>query len=103
VASQARALLQRYPDLDREIPHPAADAGYPMDRLHAARAGRLRRFLTQPLFVKESVTGRPGKRVLVEDTISGVACLLDGRYDAVPKDSFLYIGDIDQALEGRRD
>jgi F-type H+-transporting ATPase subunit beta len=103
VASQAKALLQRYPDLDREILHPAADVGYPMNRLHAARAGRLRRFLTQPLFVKESVTGRPGKRVLVEDTISGVARLLDGRYDAVPTDSFLYIGDIDQALEGRRD
>jgi F-type H+-transporting ATPase subunit beta len=103
VASEARALLQRYPDLDRELPHPAADAGYPMDRLHPARAARLRRFLTQPLFVKESVTGRPGKRVLVEDTIAGVARLLDGRYDAVPTDSFLYIGDIDQALEGRRD
>jgi F-type H+-transporting ATPase subunit beta len=95
IADHARALLRRYPDIHPAASGPDADAYCPTDRRHAARARRLQRFLTQPLHVKEAVTGRPGERVAIGDTLAGVAALLDGRYDDRPEDSFFNIGAID--------
>jgi F-type H+-transporting ATPase subunit beta len=95
IADRARALLRRYPDIHPAASGPGADALCPPDRRHAARARRLQRFLTQPLHVKEAVTGRPGERVAVGDTLAGVAALLDGRYDDRPEEAFFNIGAID--------
>jgi F-type H+-transporting ATPase subunit beta len=45
-------------------------------------------------FVAEGQTGRKGAYVPVETTISNVKDILEGKYDAVSEDKFLYIGSV---------
>ena len=62
------------------------------------RASRIQQFLTQPFFVAEPYTDRPGEYVSISDTIQGFKELLEGRYDDVPEQAFSYVGTIEQAL-----
>ena len=101
VARQARLLSRRRRELlEATARHDhTMDTLSPDDRRLVARARRLQRFLTQPLFVKEAVTGIPGAYVPLDATIAGVAGLLAGRYDEAPEDAFLSNGTIDRARE----
>ncbi len=64
-----------------------------------ARARRVQRFLTQPFFVAEPFTGRAGQYVSRAETIRGFKALLEGAYDDLPEDAFLWCGPIEQAVE----
>jgi len=64
-----------------------------------ARARRLQRFLTQPMFVAEVFTGLPGKYVPVRETVRGCKEILEGKHDALPEQAFYLIGTIDSAVE----
>jgi F-type H+-transporting ATPase subunit beta len=57
---------------------------------------RIDLFLTQPFVVAEAYTDLPGAYLTIEETISSFRDLLDGRYDAVPAQSFNFVGRIDQ-------
>ena len=57
-----------------------------------ARARRIRNFLSQPFFVAEAYTNRPGAYVPRQETIAAFAELLAGRYDRLPEESFLMCG-----------
>jgi F-type H+/Na+-transporting ATPase subunit beta len=61
-----------------------------------ARGERIDLFLTQPFVVAEAYTDLPGAYLTIEETISSFRDLLDGRYDAVPAQSFNFVGGIDQ-------
>lgn len=57
-----------------------------------ARARRIRNFLSQPFFVAEAYTNRPGAFVPRQETIVAFAALLSGSYDHLPEDAFLMCG-----------
>jgi len=57
-----------------------------------ARARRIRNFLSQPFFVAEAYTKRPGVFVRRQETITAFAALLSGRYDHLPEEAFLMCG-----------
>jgi RNA polymerase sigma factor (sigma-70 family) len=57
-----------------------------------ARARRIRNFLSQPFFVAEAYTKRPGVFVPRQETIAAFAALLSGRYDHLPEEAFLMCG-----------
>ena len=40
----------------------------------------------------ENYTGRPGKFVEIDDVLQDVEDILNGKYDDVDEDKFLYIG-----------
>ncbi len=61
------------------------------------RARRLIRFLTQPFFVTEHFTGKPGKLVSIEETLDGCEAILAGKFDDVPESALYMIGAIDEA------
>ncbi len=63
-----------------------------------ARARKIQRFLTQPLFVSETFSGKEGRYVKLEETLKGFAGLIEGRYDAVPEASFYNVGPIEEAV-----
>jgi F-type H+-transporting ATPase subunit beta len=63
------------------------------------RARRLERFLTQPLFVAESFTGRPGRHVPLEDTLAGCEAILAGQFDAVEERRLYMLGGIGEPAE----
>ena len=70
-----------------------------VDRLTVARARKIQRFLSQPFFVGEVFTGRPGVYVPLKETVRGSREILDGKHDAVPEQHFYMAGTIDDVLE----
>ena len=62
------------------------------DRLLVFRARKIQRFLSQPLFVAEPFTGRPGVYVHVENTVDGCSRILEGAFDDNDEGEFFMIG-----------
>jgi len=62
------------------------------------RARKVERFLSQPMFVAERFTGRPGKYVPVAETVKSFARLLAGEADHVPEQFFFTQGTLDDVI-----
>ncbi len=95
VASEVKRILQRYKDLQDIIAILGIDELSDEDKLIVARARKIQRFLTQPMFVAEIFTGNPGKYVSIKDTVKGFKELIEGKYDKVPEQDFYMIGGIE--------
>ena len=92
VVEHAREVLGRYQELKDIISMLGIDELSEGDRRTVGRAMRLRAFFTQPFFVTEAFTGRPGRAVSVVETLDGVSAILDGRCDDVPEARLHQIG-----------
>ncbi len=99
VARQVQQTLQKYKDLQDIIAILGMDELSEEDKLVVGRARKIERFLSQPFFVAEQFTGMSGKYVPVEETVRGFKEILEGRYDDLPEEAFLYVGTIDEAVE----
>ena len=53
-------------------------------------------------FVTEQFTGRPGKRVAIEDTLHGCEAILNGEFDDAPESALYMIGAVDEARTAAR-
>ena len=92
IALEVKRILQRYKDLQDIIAILGIDELSDEDKLLVARARKIQRFLTQPLFVSETFSGKEGRYVKLQDTLKGFAGLIEGRYDSVPEASFYNVG-----------
>ena len=66
------------------------------DKLIVARARKIQRFLSQPMFVAEIFTGEPGRYVKTEDTVRGFKEILEGKVDKIPESSFFMTGTLEE-------
>lgn len=98
VARNIQKILQRYKDLQDIIAILGMDELSDDDKLAVSRARRIQKFLSQPNFVAEQFTGRPGKYVPLEETIKGFEEILEGKYDHIPEQSFYMKGNIEDVL-----
>jgi len=98
-ATRVQEILQRYKDLQDIIAILGMDELSDEDKVIVQRARKIERFLSQPMFVAEAFTGRPGKYVEVEDTIRGFAEILSGKHDDLPEQAFYMVGTIEEAVE----
>ncbi len=103
IATEVRAILARYEELQDVIAILGIDELNEQDRTTVARARRIQRFLTQPFFVAERFTGMPGKFVRLEETLRGFREILEGRHDDLPEQAFYMTGTIDDVLEQAAD
>ena len=99
VARDVQRVLQRYKDLQDIIAILGIDELTEEDKLVVARARKIQRFLSQPMFVAEPYTGRPGKYVTIKDTVRGFQGILEGKHDEVPEQAFFMQGTIEDVLE----
>ncbi|MEW5825274.1 MAG: F0F1 ATP synthase subunit beta [Candidatus Bipolaricaulota bacterium] len=99
VAKKTLQVLQRYEDLKDIIAIMGMDELSEEDQLIVRRARKVQRFMSQPMFVAEHFTGRPGAYVKLTDTVRGFAMLVDGELDHIPEQSFYMAGSIDEVLE----
>ncbi|MFC2020227.1 F0F1 ATP synthase subunit beta [Chloroflexota bacterium] len=99
VARGVQQVLQRYKDLQDVIAILGIEELSDEDKQIVARARRIQRFLSQPMFVAEVFTGRPGRYVPVEETVRGFKEILEGKHDALPEQAFYMVGTIDDAIE----
>jgi F-type H+-transporting ATPase subunit beta len=98
VARGVQKILQRYKDLQDIIAILGMDELSEDDKVIVARARKIEQFLSQPFFVAEVFTGRPGKFVKLEDTIKGFKMLVSGELDDLPEQAFYMCGPIEEAL-----
>jgi F-type H+-transporting ATPase subunit beta len=99
VARKVQEMLQRYRDLQDIIAILGIDELSDEDKLAVERARKIQRFFSQPFFVAEAFTGRPGVYVKVEDTIKGFAELCAGDLDHIPERHFYMAGGLDDVLQ----
>lgn len=99
IATEVRALLARYQELQDVIAILGMEELSEEDRLAVGRARRLQRFLTQPFFVSEPFTGTPGRYVPLAETLRGFREILEGRHDDLPEQAFYMVGTIDEAID----
>ncbi len=95
VARGVQQVLQRYKDLQDIIAILGMEELSDEDKLIVTRARKIQKFLSQPFFVGEQFTGRPGKYVKLADTIRSFKVILAGEYDEVPEQDFYMQGSID--------
>jgi len=95
VARDVQKSLQRYKELQDIIAILGMEELSDEDKLTVARARRIQRFLSQPFFVGEAFTGRPGKYVKRQETIRGFKEILEGKHDEKPEDAFYMKGGIE--------
>jgi len=103
VAREVQRVLQRYKDLQDVIAILGMEELSEEDKLTVARARKIQRFLTQPMFVTEVFTGRPGKYVPVAEVVRGFREILDGKHDALPEQAFYMVGTIEEAVEAAKE
>jgi F-type H+-transporting ATPase subunit beta len=90
--------LQRYKDLQDIIAILGIEELSEEDRLTVARARRIQRFLSQPMFVAEQFTGTPGEYVSLADNVRGFKEILEGKHDSLPEQAFYMVGSIEGAV-----
>lgn len=98
-ARGVQKVLQRYKDLKDIIAILGIDELSDEDKLIVARARKIERFLSQPMFVAEKFTSQPGKYVPIEETIRGFGEIIEGKHDNLPEQAFFMVGSIDEAIE----
>jgi F-type H+-transporting ATPase subunit beta len=99
VAREVQRTLQRYKDLQDIIAILGVDELSEDDKILVARARKMERFFSQPMFVAKAFTGRDGRYVKISDTVSSFARILKGELDEVPESFFLLKGTVDEVLE----
>lgn len=99
VARGVQRVLQRYKELQDIIAILGIEELSEEDKLTVARARRIQRFLSQPMFVAEAFTGTEGKYVPIKETVRGFKEILEGKHDALPEQAFYMVGTIDEAAE----
>jgi F-type H+-transporting ATPase subunit beta len=96
VARGVQETLQRYKDLQDIIAILGVEELSDEDKQIVGRARRLQRLFSQPFFVAEQFTGRPGAYVKLADTIAAFKEVLEGKLDDLPEQAFYMAGGIDE-------
>ncbi|MCH8129797.1 MAG: F0F1 ATP synthase subunit beta [Acidobacteria bacterium] len=98
VATEVQQILQRYKDLQDIIAILGIDELSEEDKLIVARARRIQRFLSQPMFVAEQFTGQEGIYTPMEETVASFRALIDGEMDQYPEQAFYMVGGRDDVI-----
>lgn len=99
VAREVQRILQRYRDLQDIIAILGMDELSEQDKILVGRARRIERFFSQPFSVAEVFTGFPGKYVEVAETVRSCKEMVEGKWDHLPEQAFMYVGTIEEAVE----
>jgi F-type H+-transporting ATPase subunit beta len=99
VARGVKSVLQRYKDLQDIIAILGIEELSDEDKLTVARARKIEKFLSQPMFVAAQFTGLEGTYVKIEETVRGFKEIVEGKHDEIPEQAFYMVGTIEEAVE----
>ena len=94
--------FSRYKDLEEIIAVLGVDELSQADKMIFYRTRKLRNYFSQPMYVAESYTNIPGKFVKIENILRDVSDIINGKYDNVPEESFLFIGGCEDLNAGQQ-
>lgn len=87
-------ILSKYEELRRIVAVIGVEELSQADRTLYGRAEKLRNFLTQPFFVAVAHTGKEGKYVTLEETLTGCERIIGGDFDKMDATAFYMIGTV---------
>lgn len=99
LANKVKRILQKYKELQDIIAILGIDELSEEDKLVVTRARKIQKYLSQPFFVAETFTGKPGKYVKMADTLNGFKQIVEGDLDHIPEQAFYMMGTIEEVLE----
>ncbi|REC57377.1 F0F1 ATP synthase subunit beta [Rhodosalinus sediminis] len=104
IARAVRNTLAEYDDLKDIIAMLGFEELSEKDRATVRQARQIERFLTQPFFSTEAMTGQAGRFVTLEATLDSCERILAGEFSDRDEGAFYMIGAVDEiAGEGARD
>ena len=98
LVSHVLASFARYDELEEIIAVLGIDELSEADKNIFYRSRKLRNYFTQPMFVAENYTNIPGQMVDISAVLDDVEGILNGKYDNLDENKFLYIGSIGSIL-----
>lgn len=96
-ALHAQSVLKKAVSLERIVSLIGEGELNQEDQVLYRRAKMLRAYFTQSFFTTEKQTGRQGKFVPLPQTIQDTSDLLNGKYDNLTEDKFMFIGEAKEA------
>jgi len=99
IARRVQQILQRYKELQDIIAILGLEELSDEDKRIVNRARKVQRFLSQPFFVGETFTGRPGKFVSREKTVEGFKAIIDGKLDHIDEQNFYMKGSAEEVTQ----
>ncbi len=94
VAIQFQKMLSEYNSLAHIVAIVGESELSAQDRLLYQRTKKVINFLTQPFFMTEAQSGKPGVYVSRAQAVADIRMIISGKLDAVPEEKFLYVGNI---------
>ncbi len=101
VASEVKRVLQKYKDLQDIIAILGIEELSEEDKQLVYRARKIEKFFSQPFFVAEVFTGKPGVYGTLADTVRGFGEILDGKHDDRDEQEFYMKGSIDEVVKSK--
>jgi F-type H+/Na+-transporting ATPase subunit beta len=99
IARAVRTTLAEYEDLKDIIAMLGLEELSEHDRATVRQARQLERFLTQPFFSTEAMTGNPGRFVPLDETLDSCERILSGEFTDRAEGDFYMIGSIDDLAQ----
>ncbi|OGM27971.1 F0F1 ATP synthase subunit beta [Candidatus Woesebacteria bacterium RIFCSPLOWO2_01_FULL_39_61] len=93
-AIKAKSILKGAESLERIVSLVGEAELSIEDRLIYRRARKVRNFMTQRFFVSEAQSGQKGKYVDTKTAILDLKGIIEGKFDHIPEEKFLFIGSI---------
>lgn len=94
IALRGKQLLKDSQNLERIVSLVGESELSPEDQTIFRRGRKLRNFMTQRFFVAEGQKAEHGAFVPSQVTLEDAAGIIDGKYDHIPEENFLYVGSI---------
>lgn len=99
IARKVTEILEKYRELQDIIAILGMEELSDADKLTVARARKIQRFLSQPMFVAEKFTGVKGVYVPLSKTLKGFEMIINGEADDCPESAFYNVGTIEDVYE----
>lgn len=99
IARDVRNTLAEYEELKDIIAMLGLEELSEKDRATVRQARQFERFLTQPFFSIEAMTGNEGRFVPLKDTLDGCEAILSGKFEDRDEGDFYMIGTVDDLTE----
>lgn len=96
---EAQGLLKKAVTLDRIVSLIGESELSADDQMVYKRARILKAYMTQPFFVIEAQSGRPGHRVDLKDTVDDVLAIMHGECDSFKPEDVMFIGNLKEFKE----
>ena len=93
---KAKLILKQAESLERIVSLVGESELSGEDKLIFRRARKIRNFMTQKFFVSETQKGESGVFVPIKTAISDLRGIVDGKFDHLPEEKFMFIGSVSE-------